>query len=89
MQTVVEIYEVGTGKMTFNLEQNFVVTKARWSTNGNYLSVASCQNRQYRIFQSDEMSQDNIWTLKDRIKHNSKFWTLFPIDLNQVAMDTA
>jgi hypothetical protein len=52
-QTVVEIYEIGTGQMTYSLEQKFVVSSAGWSTNGNYLSVVSNKNRQSRIYQID------------------------------------
>jgi WD40 repeat protein len=64
-QTKVEIYEIGTGIMTFSLNQDFLITQAKWSTNGNYLAVTSCNNKQLRVFQVDQMTQENVWTLKD------------------------
>ena len=73
--------------MTFSLNQDFLVSQAKWSTNGNYLAVTSCRNKQLRVYQVDQMTQENVWTLKDQLKQNPQFWSLFPIDLNQVQIE--
>jgi WD40 repeat protein len=54
--------------MTFSLNQDFLVSQAKWSTNGNYLAVTSCRNKQLRVYQVDQMTQENVWTLKDQLK---------------------
>ena len=73
--------------MTFSLNQDFLVSQAKWSTNGNYLAVTSFSNKQLRVFQVDQMTQENVWTLKDQLRQNPQFWSLFPIDLNQVQIE--
>jgi len=41
---VVDIFEIGTGKLTFSIPQNFVVSDIAWSPEGKYISVACGNN---------------------------------------------
>lgn len=61
----------------------FVASDMQWSPDGKYLSVSSRENRQFRVFQVDKVSQENIWTLIDYMHHNKNFWKQYPISLRK------
>lgn len=44
-QSMLSIYEIGTGKMVFSIPQGLVIADAAWSRDGKYLSVGAMANR--------------------------------------------
>ena len=78
-----DVYEIGTGKLTFSLPLNLSASGHAWSPDGRYLTVTSQFNSAFKIFQTDTKSQENIWTLIDELKRDPKFWIRHPINLLQ------
>jgi hypothetical protein len=56
LQNKVEIYELGTGLLKFDLPIEFVASDMNWSPDGKYFCAASYENRQLRVFQVDKAS---------------------------------
>jgi len=70
----VDIFEIGTGKLTFSVPLNFTVSSLSWSPDGKYLSVIGGRDRTFKVFQVDKQSQENIWTIIDQMKRSKEFW---------------
>lgn len=44
-QSRIQILEIGTGQLKFDLEMKFVANDMRWSPDGKYMAVSSRENR--------------------------------------------
>jgi Tol biopolymer transport system component len=67
--------------LKFDLPIDFVASDMNWSPDGKYFCTTSSHDKQFRVFQVDKASQENIWTVIDLMKHNPNFWKNYPINL--------
>jgi len=82
-QSIISIFELGTGAKKFSLAHSSNLSCFSWSLDGKYLYSGSTENKQMRVFQVDRESQENMWTVIDATKSDPNFWNKYPINLNQ------
>ena len=89
MQAILEVYELGTGKLKHAIPLSSSASSLAWSPDGKYLSVSLAGGSELKTFHADRDSQENIWTLIDQLKRNTDVWNHYPIKLEKIGNQSA